>query len=136
MKTSNKGRADAGFTLLEVLVAFMILAVALGVLWPSFSSGLAGLDLSAFHAVALAEARSQIDRLGSEVPLAEGELAGVSEAGLSWVMRLHRQDGTWSGRPSDETDGAIVIPYEIEVVVSDAAGRKLAIKTLRLAVAE
>ena len=136
MKTPNRNRATAGFTLLEVLVAFLILAGALGVLWPSFSSGLASLDQSAFHAVALAEARSQIDRLGSEVPLAEGELAGVSETGLSWVMRLHRQDGTSPRWPSDETDGALFVPYEIEVVVSDTAGRTLAIKTLRLAIIE
>ena len=137
MKTPNRGGRAAGFTLLEVLVAFMILAVALGVLLPSFSSSLASLDVSTFHAVALAEARSQIDRLGSEARLEEGELTGVSQAGLSWVMRLYRQDDAWSQRPSDGTDdGLVVIPYEVEVIVSDTAGRMLTIKTLRLAIVE
>jgi general secretion pathway protein I len=136
MTTPNRSRRAAGFTLLEVLVAFLILAVALGVLLPSFSSSFASLDRSKFYALALAEARSQIDRLGIEIPFAEGELTDVSEAGLSWVVRLHRQDDAWSERPGDETTGPRVVPYQVEVVVSDAAGQMLAIKTLRLAIVE
>jgi prepilin-type N-terminal cleavage/methylation domain-containing protein len=135
VKTSNRSRS-AGFTLLEVLATLLILSVALGVLWPSFSGGFASLDRSAFHAMALAEARSQLDRLGSEVPLTEGELTGVSERGLSWTIRLLREGDAPSGPLSEEFGNALVIPYEVEVIVSDAAGQRLSIKTLRLATVE
>jgi general secretion pathway protein I len=130
-KTFNRARGSAGFTLLEVLVAFLILAVSLSVLWRSFSGDLASLDSSAFYASALAEARSQVDRLGTEVPLEEGEVRGRAEGGLSWVLRMH-QDDTWSGQLGDEPAGAQVIPYEIEVVVTDRSDRVLTLTTLRL----
>jgi general secretion pathway protein I len=134
-KTFNRSQNSAGFTLPEVLVAFLILAISLGVLWPSFGGNLASLDASTFHALALAEARSQIDRLGAEIPLEEGELAGETEAGLSWIMRLH-QDESLSSRPMDQSDGPYIVPYVIEVVVTDQADRKLTITTLRLASVE
>ncbi|HEV8262434.1 MAG TPA: hypothetical protein VGQ19_16980 [Burkholderiales bacterium] len=116
-------------------MAFLVLALSLGVLWRSFSGDLASLDSSAFHALALAEARSQIDRLGTEVPLEEGDLSGETEEGLSWVLHVRRDD-TWSNRLSDDSDRALVILYEIEVIVSDQTDRMLTITTLRLASAE
>jgi general secretion pathway protein I len=134
-KTFNNSRGSTGFTLLEVLVAFLILAVSLGTLWRSFSGDLASLDASAFHALALAEARSQVDRLGTEIPLKEGEVSGLSEQGLSWILRV-RQDDTWPSRLDDESDSVHVVPYEIEVVVTDRAGRAITLTTLRLASGE
>ena len=134
-KTFNRRRDSAGFTLPEVLVAFVILAVSLGVLWPSFGGSLASLDSSTFHALALAEARSQIDRIGTEVPLEEGEVGGDTEDGLSWIIRMYR-DETWSSRPTGEPNGPHIVPYVIEIVVTDQANRMLAITTLRLASVE
>src|SRR5688500_14186729 len=68
MKMSGSGQRCAGFTLMEVLVALLILGLAFGVLLPSFSFGLNSVDRTRFHVLALSEARSQIDRIGSEVP--------------------------------------------------------------------
>lgn len=135
LKTFSKTRDASGFTLPEVLVAFVILAISLGVLWRSFGGSLASLDSSTFHALALAEARSQIDRIGTEVPLEEGEVGGEAEGGLSWIVRMRRDD-TWSSWPAAESDGPRVVPYVIEVVVTDQADRMLAITTLRLASVE
>ncbi|MGH6879703.1 MAG: type IV pilus modification PilV family protein [Hypericibacter sp.] len=131
MKTSTERTCDAGFTLPEILVAFVILVLALGVLLPSFSNGLASLDRSTFQAAALAEARSLIDRLGTETPLEEGTLTGTSAIGLDWVIHLRPQRNP-EGRGGGG-DLLAVIPYEIEVAVSDNAGQTLTIKTLRLA---
>jgi general secretion pathway protein I len=124
-----------GFTLPEILVAFLVLALALGVLLPSFSTGFAGLDASAFHAAALAHARSEIDRLGTEIPMEEGELTGRSQSGMEWVMRLRPTESHDPRRPS-EGDAAAVVPYEIELTIFNAAGRSLTLRTLRLAPAE
>lgn len=130
MKTSIERRRNAGFTLPEILVAFVILVLALGVLLPSFSTGLASLDRSTFQAAALAEARSQIDRLGTETPLEEGTLTGTSEIGLDWVIHLRPQQSPKGG--DGAADLLAVIPYEIDVMVSDSVGQTLTIKTLRL----
>lgn len=136
VKAINRSGGSAGFTLLEVLVALLILAVSLGVLLRSFSGELASLGLTTFHTVALAEAKSQIDRIGAEIPLEDGELSGVSEDGLSWVMRLRQDEDTQRRSFSDESDGARVIPHEVEIIITDGAGRTLTLKTLRLAIVD
>lgn len=124
----------AGFTLPEILVAFLIMALALGVLLPSFSTGFASLEASAFHAAALASARSEIDRLGTEIPMEEGELTGRSDSGLEWVMHF-RPTESHDPRRLSEGDIAAVVPYEVEFAIFDA-GRTLTLNTLRLAPAE
>ncbi len=124
----------AGFTLPEILVAFLIMALALGVLLPSFSTGFASLEASAFHAAALASARSEIDRLGTEIPMEEGELTGRSDSGLEWVMHL-RPTESHDRRRQAEGDASVVVPYEVEFAIFDA-GRSLTLKTMRLAPAE
>ena len=130
-KTSGERRGQVGFTLVEVLVAFLILAMALGVLLPSFSTGLRVLDRSAFQAAALAEARSQIERVGIEIPLEEGESTGRSDAGLEWTIRLHRHQPL-DARAARKSDSSVISVYEVEAVVSDARDRTLTIRTLRV----
>jgi general secretion pathway protein I len=131
MKMSGSGQRCAGFTLMEVLVALLILGLAFGVLLPSFSFGLNSVDRTRFHVLALSEARSQIDRIGSEVPLVEGEFSGTSNLGLGWAIHLRRHA---SGPTTSETgEETTVIPFEVEVTVHDAAGQRLTIRTLRLA---
>ncbi len=136
VKVLNRPGDSAGFTLLEVLVAILILAVSLGVLLRSFSGEFASLGLTTFHTAALAEAKSQIDRIGAEIPLQDGELSGVSEEGLSWVIRLRQDDDMQPRGFSDESGEDRVIPHEVEVVITDGAGRTLTLKTLRLAIVD
>jgi general secretion pathway protein I len=132
MRTLDSRRSGAGFTLPEILVAFLILVMALGVLLPSFSTGLTSIDLSAFHAEALGLARSQIDRLGVDLPLEEGELSGTSAAGLEWVIRLRRHELDAAAQQAESVAQAVT-PYEAEVAIFGTAGRTLSIKTLVLA---
>ncbi len=61
-----------GFTLLEVLVAFTILAVALVALLRAFSSGLRGLDAAETASIAVQHARSKMAEVGSTIPLEAG----------------------------------------------------------------
>ena len=126
-------RAQSGFTLLEILVAFLILALALGALLPTFSHSLEGVESSEFYVTALAEAQSRMDRVGSEIPLEEGEISGTTEAGFDWVASFHRQE------PADAThldgdEAASVELIDVQIVVSEAGGRRLTLKSLRLVV--
>ena len=70
------GRRQKGFSLLEVLVAFSILALSMGVLMQIFSGGLHNVELSGHHVKAVAIARSLLARLGSETPVLAGEQSG------------------------------------------------------------
>lgn len=66
---SCRGRARSpGFTLIEVLVAFSILAISLGVLFQIFASGLRGTRLAEEYSHAVLLAESELERLRVEGP--------------------------------------------------------------------
>jgi general secretion pathway protein I len=67
------GRAP-GFTLLEVLVALLIFSLAFGVLAQIFQTGLRQSSAAERTAAATMLARSQLARIGIDLPLEIGEL--------------------------------------------------------------
>ncbi len=126
---AGRGRRRGGFTLLEVLIAFIILAVALVALLKAFSSGLRGLDAAAASAAALQHARSKIEEVGTVIPLEAGEYGGEFEDGTRWSVAI---------RPHEAGEGAAaetvaLVPYEIEVTASRERGGKVTLRSLRLA---
>jgi general secretion pathway protein I len=68
-----------GFTLLEILVAFVVLAVGAGILYRTFSLGLNSVGTSSGYSEAIAVAEAKLGALGLEKPLAEGEESGTTE---------------------------------------------------------
>ncbi|HLY59101.1 MAG TPA: type II secretion system protein [Stellaceae bacterium] len=79
--------SERGFTLLEVLVAFAILLLAVGVLLPLFSGTLDQSARSEEEARAASIARSLLERVGTELPLADGTLSGETE-GYGWRLAI------------------------------------------------
>ncbi len=67
---------EEGFSLLEVMVAFTILSVSIGVLMQAFGGGTSLLSNAADQGRAVSLARSQMARVGHEWPLTEGEYSG------------------------------------------------------------
>ncbi len=119
-----------GFTLLEVLVAFTILAVALVALLRAFSSGLRGLDAAEAATAAVQHARSKIEEIGSVIPLEPGLHEGDFEDGYHWRVVIE---------PHELGDAAAaetlpLLPYEIEVTVTgETGGGTVTLRSLRLA---
>ena len=118
-------RKSRGFTLLEVLVAFTILAVALVALLRAFSSGLRGLDAAEAASIAVQHARSKMAEVGSAIPLEPGAVEGGFEDGFRWRITIE---------PHQLGDAAAaetlpLLPYEVEVTVTGAEGG--AVVTLR-----
>jgi hypothetical protein len=112
-------------------VAFLILALALGALLPTFSHSLEGVESSGFYVAALAEAQSRMDQVGVEIPFEEGEISGKTEAGLDWVASIHRQAPADAARLEDEEAAAVQL-IDVKIVVSGDGGRQFSLKTLRL----
>jgi general secretion pathway protein I len=77
----------AGFTLIEVLVAFVIAALALGVLYEGAGDGLRAGQRAGRVVEALSLARSHIAALGAG-PLVAGEQAGADGGGYRWRGRV------------------------------------------------
>jgi general secretion pathway protein I len=79
--------AEKGFSLLEILVAFTLMAVALGVLMQAFGGGTQLLRNAQRQALAASLAQSQLVRVGTEIPLKEGEYRG-EWSDFVWRIRL------------------------------------------------
>lgn len=107
--------ACRGFSLLEVLVAFVILALSLGVLMRIFSGGLGNIGAAEQYSRAVAIAESKLAAIGVEAPLTEGEDAGRDANGYAWRTAVQRHEG---GSPPIE---GVLLPielYRVEVTVT------------------
>lgn len=127
--TCAAARSSRGFTLLEVLVALIVLSLAGGALIQSFSFGLRGVDVATRYQTALAYARSFLERIGNDLPLREGELFGQLENGLQWQASI-RAYALPAERSRNQTR---VRAYMVEVVVSGDEAGYVTLKTLRVA---
>ena len=68
-------KADRGFTLLEVLVSFVVLALVLGAAYQSIGAGARSIDRVSERMVAVTIAESVMARVGADLPLVSGEQA-------------------------------------------------------------
>lgn len=84
---SNPARQN-GFTLVEVLVAFLILTFSLGAVYESFSLGSSGIARAEHQAQALMLAQSALERTGVETPLVSGETVTSPATGFEVKVRV------------------------------------------------
>jgi general secretion pathway protein I len=124
---------ERGFTLIEVLVAFVIVALALGALLQVFATGLRGSSAAENYTMAALLAESKLAAMGIEEPLEEGERAGEFDNGFAWSTIVRPYDGGGDGGPT-LAPGALQA-FEVSVTVRwGGAGRErsVSLATLRL----
>ncbi|HYG90375.1 MAG TPA: prepilin-type N-terminal cleavage/methylation domain-containing protein [Azospirillum sp.] len=121
---------QAGFTLMEVLVAFAILAVALGALLPQLSLTLKSVGRLERRERAASIAEARLDALGTEVPVRPGEAEGTTEDGYTWRTVI------CCALPRNTVPNAVPLQlYQVALTVAwTEAGRpaELAVQTERL----
>ena len=86
IKPSRSGQF--GFSLLEVLVAFSILSLSLGVLMRIFSGDGRLAGMAEDHSRAIVVAESLLANAGVETPLHPGEFSGQFDQQFSWTLRV------------------------------------------------
>lgn len=98
--TDRRLSLQLGFTLLEVLVAFVLLSLVLGVILQIFSSGLRNVSAAKHYARAAIIADSKLAMVGTLVPLEEGESTGA-EGEYTWriIIKPHHEEEQ-SSRPA------------------------------------
>ena len=128
-------RQQKGFSLIEVLVAFMILAMSLTVLFRIFSGGLRNVALSEDYARAVLVAESQLATVGINEPLEIGVTSGEWNERFRWERVIE----TYRPWEQDKELSTPMLPYRVTVSVDwDHAGktRQVQLSSVRIRKAE
>lgn len=123
-------RRQEGFSLPEVLVAFVILSISLGVLLQVFATGLRNAGTADDYTQATLYAESILAAIGRETPLSEGQHSGPINDRFSWrsTVAPYTDD-----MPDPEKTHVRAYRVEVEVFWDGLAQtRSVMLETLRL----
>ncbi len=119
---------ERGFTLLEVTVAFVIAALAIGTMMAGTTTGLSATDRAAKYTEAVSLARSHLAAVGRGEAIAEQDTSGIEGDGFNWHLRIHplgtRQLTASEVDQANDSPPTVAILYQVEVTESwKEAGR-------------
>jgi general secretion pathway protein I len=126
-------RQSGGFTLLEVVVALAIAAVALVGLFRAGSGGLFAVDTAARAQEGIQRAQSHLAAVGRDAALVQGEFTDDDGGGYRWRLRV-RPVASRALAPDGNSARPATL-YDVEVAISwpgRSGDRSVVLKTLRL----
>ena len=127
----TRAGGESGFTLIEVLVSFVIVALAMGALLQIFSSGLRSGYIAEQYSAAVLLAESKLEAVGIEEQLVEGETSGAFDNGFRWTVSVRAYD---DGADADQPGTIEAFAVAVTVAWDGSAGeRSFELETLRLA---
>ena len=92
-------RDEAGFTLIEALVAFAALAMVLGVALPLLAGGMRSVETADHRLAALALAESKLADATATWPVPVGTTEGNDASGQRWQLRVDPVATSAGARP-------------------------------------
>jgi len=110
-------RAERGFTLLEVLVAFVIAALALAVMFQAAGFGLDAAHRSGRTEEALTRAKSHLAALGQDSDKLTGSSEGDDGGGYHWRLDIVPRFKDAPQGP-DQSGNAVPKIYTVRVTIS------------------
>lgn len=134
----SRGRRQSGFSLLEILVAFSVLALSLGVLLNIFSTAMRGVGLGEEYSKAASLLDGRLAALGSEIPVESGSQSGSAGDGEGQEYRWQITLNPFGEIDQFQALGELEL-FQIDVEVTWETGgrqRRIAVSTLRLASGE
>jgi general secretion pathway protein I len=131
---AERSSQDNGFTLLEVVVALAIAALAIVGLFQAASGGLLAVNTAGRVEEAVQRAQSHLAAVGRSAALIQGEFTDDDGGGYRWRLRARpvgtRQVAAASGNPA-----ASATLFDVEVAISwpgPRGERSVVLKTMRL----
>lgn len=91
MKRLRSGQGAArsgGFTLLEVLLAFVVFALSFATVLEIVAGSMRATVRARSYSEAALLAQSLMDMVGTDIPLAEGSVAGDAPGGYDWQLSI------------------------------------------------
>ena len=104
-----------GFSLLEIVIAFSILALSLGILLKIFSGGVNTAMVSEDYTAAVQLAEGLMTRTGTESSLREGEESGKENDKYDWLVVVSPY---FFDSASNEASPADIALFKVKVIVS------------------
>jgi general secretion pathway protein I len=140
MSAPDPAPRPQGFTLIEVVVALLIFGLAFAVVARIIQTRVLQSGRAEAMTTATLLARSQLARIGADVPVAEGELDGDAGAGFHWriVIRPAVPEDDRDGQSDETSRRPKILPYQVDVTVAWGAGgpaEAVTLTSLRLAAA-
>lgn len=126
-----------GFTLLEVVVAIAIAALALVGLFHAGSGGLFAVDTATRAEEAVQRAQSHLAAVGRDAALTQGDFTDDDGGGYRWRLRVRPLVARQVTTPDGNTAGFATL-FDVEVSISwpgRSGDRSVVLKTLRLGTA-
>ncbi len=133
-----------GFSLLEILVAFAIMAVAVTIVLRIFGSGVHNIAISEEYSLAVQIAESLMAKTGVESPLAIGEISGTEADKFDWLVTVNFLAKTTNtntgntanmlGNLQNQGDSGSLYSVKVQVFWGDDAGsrRSISIRSLKM----
>jgi general secretion pathway protein I len=120
------GRAQqGGFTLLEVLLAFLVFALSFAVTLEILSGAIRNTARARENTEAALIAQSLMDQVGLDIPLSSGSRFNGEEGNYSWEIDVYPfQGGSENSRSLELTDLTGIELLEVECVVSWGGGAR------------
>ena len=122
-----------GFSLLEILIAFSILALSLGILLKIFSAGVNTALVAEDYTAAVQIAESLMAKTGVETPLQANQASGLENEKYHWLVEV----SPFEFNPENVDPTAITaILFKVKVIVSwgddNTNDRQVELTTLKL----
>ena len=122
-----------GFSLLEILIAFSILALSLGILLKIFSAGVNTAVVAEDYTAAVQIAESLMAKTGVETPLQADQASGLENEKYHWLVEV----SPFEFNPENvDTTAITAVLFKVKVIVSwgddNANDRQVELTTLKL----
>src|SRR3954471_9152503 len=125
---------DNGFTLLEVLVALAIAALALITMFRAGGEGLIAVGTASRYEEAMQRAQSHLAALGRDTALLQGESEGDDGGGFRWRLRI-APVASWQVASAGSATSATLFDVEVAISWHGIYGeRSISTRTRRLAI--
>jgi general secretion pathway protein I len=133
LKISTQLNKQQGFSLLEILIAFSILALSLGILLKIFSAGVNTAVVAEDYTAAVQIAESLMAKTGVETPLQAGQDSGLENEKYNWLVTV--SPFAFNAENVD-TSAIKAVLFKVKVIVSwgndNANDRQVKLTSLKL----
>lgn len=111
----SKKAKQQGFTLLEIMVAFVIMGLVVGTLLQLFGSAMRSVALADEYSFAVQVAESRMEAVGSEIKVEKNTVSGQEEGTVyQWAVTMQPVELD----EKQEEFSLSIEPYQVTVIVS------------------